>query len=134
MESINLAADLIAKVSGWIFNKNPMIVSALLTTALPPVMLVAALSDPDAASGGTIGLLLLAALILAPLGGFALWKTRFFSVPKEHWDKPTKVAAYASIAIGLLIAIFVIIIFIFTVLILKAAMAAVEGSFGGGKR
>lgn len=134
MDSIDFAAGLVSKVGSWVFNRYPMVVSALLTTLLPPIGLISVLANSEANDGEAVGFLLLLTLVLTPLGGFALWKTNFFRVPRSSWDDTTKAVAYASLIVGMLIAILIIFAFIFTVLILKTAVAAVGGSMGGGRR
>jgi len=99
-----------------------MLVSILFLALLPVLLLLfQRLTENEWGSTG-IGWGFLTTILLASLGVFALWRTRFLTAESE-WNTVTKVAVYASVGTGLLLIVLTVVGYVVGVLLLLALIA-----------
>lgn len=137
MDSLELAVAAIVAMFRWIFRSlGGKRVASILSLLFFPLMLVSFISAIATGPSGNVAEIGIAFVIVALAGGLAaasilaMWQTRFYTIPVTAFGPVTNASAWISIIGGYLILVLLFGVFILTVMIIAAAMAAVLGSFG----
>lgn len=136
MDSLELAVAVIVGIFRWIFRSlGGKRVASILSLLFFPLMLFSFISAITTGPGNNAAEIGVTLVIVALAGGlaaasiFAMWQTRFYTIPVTAFGPATNASAWISIIGGYLILVLLFGVFIFTVMIIAAAMAAVLGSF-----
>jgi hypothetical protein len=134
MESLEIAVAVIVKIFQWIFKSlGGQRVAAILATLSFPVIFFSALANSNL-YGMESMIILTPFSLLTVVSIYAIWQTRFFTVPLSSFTTFVNTAGWITIIAGYMILILVFGVFILTVMILAAVMAAFSDSFGLSSR
>ncbi len=134
MESLEIAVAVIVKIFQWIFKSlGGQRVAAILATLSFPVIFFSVFADSSVYGIESI-IILIPFALLTVVSIYAIWQTRFFTVPLSSFTTFVNTAGWITIIAGYMILILVFGVFILTVMILAAVMAAVSDSFGLSSR
>lgn len=134
MKSLELAVSIIVRIFQWIFKSlGGQRVAVILSSLSFPLVLLSLIVEPNA-NVGEIAIILIPTALLTAVSAYAIWKTRFFTIPLSSFTSFINTAGWISIIAGYIILIFVFGVFILTVMILAVFMAAVSDFFGLSSR
>ena len=134
MDSLEIAVSVIVNAFRWIFKSlGGKRSAAILSLLCFPFVLVSILVEPSIGSFEA-GLVLIITGLLTSFSIYAIWQTQFFATPLSACNTITNTSAWISIIGGYLILIVIFGVFILTVMIMFAVMAAVLDSFGINSR